>query len=145
MTLSFAAPIILALGCMGLALASPQVPLPTPPAAPSATAATADTFAGRIDKARFLHGMGWVSHTDMGLVVTAADRKEMAFYLRANSIISDATGKPVSISDLPRMLGKKVEIKYAVITDATGNLEKTENGQNGVVSMHFLDWTAGSR
>lgn len=149
MKLSFAASMILVLGAVGSALGTPKVPPPAPsPApsqAPSEPATAADTFVGRIDKARFVHGLGWASKTDMGLAVTASDGKEMFFYLRENSAITDANGKVLSSRDRPRLLKKNVEITYAVITDATGNLDKIENGKNGVVAMHFLDWTAGSQ
>jgi hypothetical protein len=144
---TFAALMILLLGGVSLALGVPKVPPKTPstpPPVPSVPGAAADTFDGRIDKARFVHGLGWASKTDLGLVVTGSDGKEMTFYLRENSVMTDANGTVLSSGDRPRLLKENVEIKYAVITDATGNLDKIENGKNGVVSMHLLDWTVGS-
>lgn len=137
---------ILGLGCVSLALGTPKVPPPKPPPAqmPAEPAMATDTFVGRIDKARFVHGLGWASKTDMGLAVTASDGKAMFFYLRENSVVTDASGKVLGSRELPHLQKRNVEIKYAVITDAAGNLDKIENGKNGVVAMHFLDWTAGS-
>ena len=133
--------VLVLIGCASLAFAQAN----PPSQAQLDEIAKAGSFAGKIVKARFLHGLGWISHTDMGIAVAADDGRDMFLYLRASSIISDANGRYLSFSDLPHLVSKNVEIRHAVITDATGRMEKVENGKAGVLLLHFRDWTAGSK
>ena len=66
------------------------------------------------------------------------------FFVRSDSKVIDASGKQIDYLEAFRSKDKKVEIKYFIITDATGGDPSRsdfayEIGQKGVRELRFLD------
>ncbi len=106
--------------------------------------AKANTFIGTIIGGRIVRvswGFG-PSSINIRMEVVSDNGIKKLFYLRNNSIVTDANGKYLNwATDIPgsAFKNKKVEIKYSTITDATG-AGAYENGKNGILSMHYIDW-----
>lgn len=117
--------------------------------APPATAAGSipaggEVFTGTITKGNFAKGWG-MSVFNMKLFVAASDGTEKIFYVREDSVISYPDGSSTNLRGMRgAFIGKRVEIRYAPIRDDTGGAPSGsgfsyEIGQNGVLSLRFLD------
>lgn len=121
-------------GCLDAAMR--QVNVPTQ--AQLADIAKAPVFTGTIDRGHLVKGYGF-SHMGMWIEVVADNGGKNEFYIRDSSVIVGADGKYMAWGNMRGEVGKKVEIRYSTITDATGGLERFENGRNGVLAMRFLN------
>jgi PBP1b-binding outer membrane lipoprotein LpoB len=105
--------------------------------------AKADTFTGQISRESFVKSWDFF-HLNLKIWVVSDNGGEDIFFIRDNSIIVDASGKYINMEEVKDLLVKKVEIKYFIITDATGGSSSgssgfsEEIGKNGVLLMHFL-------
>ena len=108
---------------------------------PVSVAVGVKAIIGTVESGNFVKGYGF-SHVDMLIYVLTDDGVKNEFYVRAHSsMFIAADGQHTLIMQLPPKvyLRKKVEISYSVIEDATGGLERFENGKNGVVSMRLVN------
>jgi hypothetical protein len=126
---------------------APQVHSATT-AGPTATTvnvpAGGEVFIGTITKGNLAKGWGF-SVINMKIFVAGPDGTEKMFYIREDSLITLADGTSTNVRRMSMSIkGKKVEIRYAPIRDATGGSPSGsgfsyEIGQNGVLSLRFLD------
>jgi hypothetical protein len=105
--------------------------------------AKADTFIGTVTGGNFAKGVGF-SNMNVKLEVTADNSDKAIFFVRSDSKVFDASGKQIDYLEAFRSKDKKVEIKYFIITDATGGDPSRsdfayEIGQKGVRELRFLD------
>jgi hypothetical protein len=113
-------------------------------AATPGNAMAGDAFVGTIAKGNLAKGWGF-SVINMKIIVTAQDGTEKIFYIREDSLITQTDGTSTNVRKLSgAIIGRKVEIKYAPIRDDTGGSPSGsgfayEIGQNGVLSLRFLD------
>lgn len=114
------------------------------PAATMGNVPAGDVFVGTITKGNFAKGWG-MSVFNMKLFVKAQDGTEKIFYVREDSIITYPDGTNTNLRSMRgSFYGKRAEIKYAPIRDGTGGSPSGsgfsyEIGQNGVLSLRFLD------
>lgn len=106
------------------------------PAAP----AEGGVFVGTVLRYRMVKGWGF-SHVDMGITIQANDGSEQEFFGRDSSVFISANGETTQLKRTPngQFVHKRVEVRYAIIEDATGGLERFENGKNGIISMRPLE------
>jgi hypothetical protein len=95
---------------------------------------------GTITRSRMVKGWGF-RHVDLGLTLRADDGSEQEFFGRDNSTFISPNGETAQLKRTPyrSFMKKRVEIKYAIIDDATGGLERFENGKNGILTMRLLE------
>jgi len=103
----------------------------------------ADTYTGTVIGGNFAKGVGF-SNMNVKLEVTADNSDKAIFFVRSDSKVFDASGKQIDYLEAFRSKDKKVEIKYFIITDATGGDPSRsdfayEIGQKGVRVLRFLD------
>jgi uncharacterized protein YceK len=104
------------------------------------TSAESGSFAGKVMKSGFVKGWGF-NHVDLKLTVQADDGSTRDFFARDSSILINASGeqKPIKRAPFKEFMNKRVEIGYALISDASGGLERLENGKNGITSMRVVE------
>jgi hypothetical protein len=105
--------------------------------------AKADTYTGIVTGGNFAKGVGF-SNMNVKLEVTADNSDKTIFFVRSDSKVIDASGKQIDYLEAFRSKDKKVEIKYFIITDATGGDPSRsdfayEIGQKGVRELRFLE------
>ncbi|HOX15908.1 MAG TPA: hypothetical protein PLP18_07255 [Smithellaceae bacterium] len=105
--------------------------------------AKANTYTGSVTAGRFAKGIGF-SNMNYKLEVTADNGDKTTFYIRSDSRVIDVNGNQIDWKTLSGFKGRKVEIEYFTITDATGgdpsrNDFAYEIGQKGVRLLRFLD------
>jgi hypothetical protein len=105
--------------------------------------AEAGTFIGTVTGGNMAKGVGF-SNLNVKLEVTADNGDKTIFYVRSDSKVIDASGKQIDYLEASRTKGKKVEIKYFTITDATGGDPSRsdfayEIGQKGVLLLSILN------
>jgi len=108
-----------------------------------AQSAQADMFIGTVTGGNMAKGVGF-SNLNVKLEVTADNGDKTIFYVRSDSKVIDAGGKQINYLEASRTKGKKVEIEYFTITDATGGDPSRsdfayEIGQKGILSMRILN------
>jgi hypothetical protein len=113
------------------------------PQAGLARNAKADSYTGIVTSGRFAKGVGF-SNMNYKLEVTADDGGKTVFYVRSDSRVFDVSGNQVDWTKLSGFKGRKVEIEYFTITDATGGDPSRsdfayEIGEKGVRRLRFLD------
>ena len=103
-----------------------------------------EVFVGTITKGNLAKGWGF-SVINMKIFVAGPDGAEKMFYIREDSLITLADGTSTNVRRMSMSIkGKKVEIRYAPIRDATGGSPSGsgfsyEIGQNGVLALRFLE------
>jgi len=114
-------------------------PTPAAIAVPAPAPGEFKTITGTVVKTHFVKGWGF-SHVDVAVVIQTAEGTS-EFFARDNSMLITPDGQQIPIKKAQYKLfkDKQVEIKYSIITDATGGLEKYENGNNGIATMRVLD------
>jgi len=72
------------------------------------------------------------------------DGRRLSFYINDQSIVMDANGRYVAWNSLPRLISRRMEIRYVRIHDpSTAWTEPSETDPKGVLLLRFLDWTTG--
>jgi len=105
--------------------------------------AKGDIFVGTIKGGNYAKGVGF-SNINIKLEVVSATGETTIYYVRSDSKIIDSSGKYLDYREAGRGKGKRVEIEYFTITDATGGDPSRsdfafEIGQKGVRLLRFLD------
>lgn len=105
--------------------------------------AKGDVFVGTIKGGNYAKGIGF-SNLNVKLEVVSATGETTIYYVRSDSKVVDASGKYLDYRETGRGKGKRVEIEYFTITDATGGDPSRsdfayEIGQRGVRLLRFLD------
>jgi hypothetical protein len=126
----------------GLAVKPMVTAAPATQSQSAAAAPGADTFVGTITGGNMAKGVGF-SNLNVKLIVTPDAGEPVAFFVRSDSKVFDASGKQVSYLEASRMLRKRVSIEHFVIRDATGGQPGRsdfafEIGQKGVRTLRVL-------
>ncbi len=103
----------------------------------------ADSYRGIVTNGRFAKGVGF-SNMNYKLEVTADNGDKIISYIRSDSKVFDVSGNQVDWTKLSGFKGRKVEIEYFTITDATGGDPSRsdfayEIGEKGVRVLRFRD------
>jgi hypothetical protein len=143
------ASILFLVGCQSVGEGVPKYG--AKPAAPTAPAQAqeervveaAGTFIGTVTSGNMAKGVGF-SNLNVRLEVTADNGGKTIFYVRSDSKVIDVSGKQINYLEASRIKGKKVEIQYFTIRDATGGDPSRsdfayEIGQKGVLLLRILN------
>ncbi|MDD2699764.1 MAG: hypothetical protein PHH36_00870 [Sideroxydans sp.] len=109
----------------------------------TAGTAVSDTFIGIVTGGNMAKGIGF-SNLNVKLFVTPAEGGPVVFFVRSDSKVYDAGGREIDYLEASRTKGKKVEIRYFVIQDATGGEPGRsdfayEIGEKGARTLHILE------
>lgn len=108
-----------------------------------AQSAKSDIFTGTVTGGNFAKGFGF-SNINIKLEVTADNGVKDVFFVRSDSKVFDAGGNQIDYEKAHGTKGKKIEIEYFTITDATGGDPSRsdfafEIGQKGVRVLRLLE------
>lgn len=103
----------------------------------------ADIFIGTVTGGNFAKGIGF-SNINIKLEVTNDGGVKETFFVRSDSKVYDVRGNSINYLEAARGKGKKVQIEYFTITDATGGEPGRsdfayEIGQKGVRVLRLFD------
>lgn len=106
-------------------------------------AAAGEVFTGKVTGGNLAKGVGF-SNVNIKLLVTPEGGEPEVFFVRSDSKVFDAAGRPVDYMEAFKTYGKRVEIRHFVIRDATGGQPgrsdfEYEIGHKGVREMRILD------
>jgi hypothetical protein len=102
-----------------------------------------DTFIGTVTGGNFAKGIGF-SNINIKLEVTADNGVKDIFFVRSDSKVFDVSGNQIDYEKTHGIKGRKIEIEYFIITDATGGDPSRsdfafEIGQKGVRVMRLFN------
>ncbi|GAB5604999.1 hypothetical protein [Sideroxyarcus sp. TK5] len=102
-----------------------------------------EVFTGKVTGGNLAKGVGY-SNINIKLLVTPEGGEPETFFVRSDSKVYDASGRPLDYQEAFKTYGKRVEIRHFVIRDATGGQPgrtdfEYEIGHKGVREMRILD------